>query len=200
MLSEGRLILGLGTGAVWMGWQGFPDAITDNKARAGMLDETIDILTLLYQGKQFDYDGEHYHLNLTQVEEMYYPPKPVQQPRIPIWVPGIWPRMKSMRRVIKCDGLFTEKLNPDGTPGEITPEDVRQIKAYVDENRELTTPFDIVVGGDLRKLEPAQQREELAKWQEAGATWFVEGLWEEPGESVPSRLKDGLAGMGEVSP
>lgn len=59
-LSDGRLILGLGTGAVWMGWQGFPDEVTDNKARVEMLDETIDILTLLYQRKQFDYDGKHY--------------------------------------------------------------------------------------------------------------------------------------------
>lgn len=48
-LSDGRLILGLGTGAVWMGWQSFPDEVTDSKARAEMLDETIDILTLLYQ-------------------------------------------------------------------------------------------------------------------------------------------------------
>ena len=53
-LSDGRLILGLGTGAVWMGWQSFPDEVTDAKARAEMLDETIDILTLLYQRKQFD--------------------------------------------------------------------------------------------------------------------------------------------------
>lgn len=27
-LSDGRLILGLGTGATWMGWQGFPDEVT----------------------------------------------------------------------------------------------------------------------------------------------------------------------------
>lgn len=196
LLSDGRLILGLGTGAVWMGWQGFPDEITDNKARAGMLDETIDILTLLYQRKQFDYDGEHYHLKLTLVDEIYYPPKPVQQPGVPIWVPGIWPRMKSMQRVLKCDGIFTEKLNPDGTPGEITPEDVRQIKTYVSENRVLTTPFDIVVGGNLRDLATDQQVEELSKWQEAGATWFVEGLWEEPGDAVLGRLQEGLAGIG----
>ncbi|TLN14334.1 LLM class flavin-dependent oxidoreductase, partial [bacterium] len=44
-LSGGRLTLALATGAVWMGWQGFPDEVTDTKQRAEMLDETIDILT-----------------------------------------------------------------------------------------------------------------------------------------------------------
>ena len=72
-LSDGRLILGLGTGAVWMGWQCFPDEVTDTKARAEMLDEGIDILTLLFQGKQFDYDGRHYHVRLTQMEERHFP-------------------------------------------------------------------------------------------------------------------------------
>jgi alkanesulfonate monooxygenase SsuD/methylene tetrahydromethanopterin reductase-like flavin-dependent oxidoreductase (luciferase family) len=89
-LSDGRLILGLGAGAVWMGWQGFPDEVTDTRARAEMLDESIDILTLLYQRKPFDYPGKHYHLKLTLVDEQHYPPKPVQQPRIPLWVTGCW--------------------------------------------------------------------------------------------------------------
>ena len=48
-LSGGRLTLGLGTGAVWMGWQGFPDEPTDTRIRAEMLDESIDILTNLWQ-------------------------------------------------------------------------------------------------------------------------------------------------------
>ncbi len=82
-LSQGRLILGLGAGATWMGWHAFPDEVSDARARAEMLDETIDILTLLYQRQQFDYDGKHYHLKLTQMDVMHYPPKPIQQPRVP---------------------------------------------------------------------------------------------------------------------
>src|SRR5512134_1692117 len=152
-LSDGRLILGLGAGAVWMGWQGFPDEVTDTRARAEMLDESIDILTLLYQRKQFDYDGKHYHLKLTLVDEMHYPPKPVQQPRIPLWVTGIWPRKKSMRRVLKSDGIIVEKRNSQGAGEEVTPIDICEIKTYVDANRPLTTPFDIVVGGKTAGLD-----------------------------------------------
>ena len=115
-LSNGRIILGLGTGATWMGWQCFPDEVTETKARAGMLEETVDILTLLYQRKQFDYNGKYYHLKLTLMDEMHYPAKPIQQPRIPLWTPAIWGRKHSMQRVLKCDGMLPEKRGLDGKP------------------------------------------------------------------------------------
>jgi hypothetical protein len=190
-LSDGRLILGLGTGAVWMGWQGFPDEVTNAKARAEMLDETIDILTLLYQRKQFDYDGKHYHLKLTLVDEMHYPPKPVQQPRIPLWVVGIWPYKKSMQRALKGDGILVEKRNPDGSIADVTPADVRQIKAYVDENRTVNTPFDIVTSGKISNFDPAQRQDTLQAWREAGLTWWIEGLWEETEEQVSEHIRRG---------
>lgn len=189
-LSDGRLILGLGTGAVWMGWQGFPDEVTNTKARAEMLDECIDILTLLYQRKPFDYMGKHYHLKLTLLDEQYYPPPPVQQPRIPLWVVGTWPRQKSMRRILKGDGVLVEKLDRDGNR-EVTPADVRQIKAYVEANRTLTTPFDIVVNGKTADLDRTQLQEKLVPWQEAGITWWIEGLWDESEEQVAARIRRG---------
>lgn len=191
LLSSGRLILGLGAGAVWMGWQGFPDEVTDTKERAQMLDETIDILTLLYQHKQFDFEGQHYHLKLTLVDEIHYPPKPVQQPRIPIWVPGIWPRKKSMQRILKCDGVLPEKLGPDGKPEEVTPEDVRQIKTFVDANRTLTTPFDIVITGKTMGLNNSQQRDKILAWVEAGATWWIEDLLDHSEDVVIDRIQHG---------
>ena len=190
-LSNGRLILGLGAGAVWMGWQSFPDEVTDKKARAEMLDESIDILTLLYQRKQFDYDGKHYHLKLTQMDVQYYPPKPVQQPRIPLWVTGLWPRKKSMQRVLKCDGVFVEKLGSDGKPQDVTPTDICEMKAYITANRTLTTPFDIVVSGRTSGLSQAQVRDQMLAWQEAGATWWVETFFTESLEQARERISQG---------
>ncbi|MCB9135506.1 MAG: LLM class flavin-dependent oxidoreductase [Anaerolineales bacterium] len=190
-LSDGRLILGLGAGAVWMGWHAFPDEVKETKTRAEMLDETIDILTLLYQRKQFDYNGKHFHLKLTQMDVMHYPPKPIQQPRIPLWVPGIWPRKKSMQRVLKCDGIFAEKHGTDGKSADLTPEDVRQIKAFVEENRTLTTPFDIVVSGKTSEMDRVQQKDVMETWADTGATWWVEGLWGESEEKVMQRIQQG---------
>jgi hypothetical protein len=190
-LSGGRLILGLGTGAVWMGWQGFPDEVTDTRARAEMLDEGIDILTLLYRGKQFAYDGKHYHVRLTLVDEMHYPPPPLQKPRIPLWVVGAWPRMKSMKRVLKCDGLLPLKMNKEGKFEEVLPADIREMKIYVDANRTLPTPFDIVVEGKTGGLDRAQMRDKLYPWIEAGATWWIEDPGGESEDRILARIRQG---------
>ncbi|NUM46654.1 MAG: LLM class flavin-dependent oxidoreductase [Anaerolineales bacterium] len=190
-LSEGRLVLGLGTGAVWMGWQSFPDEVTDPKTRAEMLDETIDILTLLYQRKPFDYEGKHYRLKLSLMDEMHYPPKPVQQPRIPLWAVGFWPRKKSMQRTLKCDGIIPEKLSAEGKAEDVTPEDIRAVKAYVEANRTLTTPFEIVMNGRTTELDPVERQEKLRAWKEAGVTWWIEGLWGDSEENVIEQIRRG---------
>jgi alkanesulfonate monooxygenase SsuD/methylene tetrahydromethanopterin reductase-like flavin-dependent oxidoreductase (luciferase family) len=156
-----------------------------------MLDESIDILTLLYQRKPFDYQGKHYHLKLTLLDEQHYPPKPIQQPRIPLWVPGIWPRKRSMARVLRCDGLLAEKVGPEGQAQEVTPADIREIKAYVDANRTLTTPFDIVASGKTAGLDRAQLQEKLLPWQDAGATWWIEGLWDATEDQAAERIRQG---------
>lgn len=190
-LSDGRLILGLGTGAVWMGWQGFPDEVTDVKTRAEMLDETIDILTQLYQRQQADYVGKHYHLKLTALDKQHFPPKPVQQQRIPLWVVGVWPREKSLQRALKCDGIIVEKMNCSGQGEDVTPADIVALKQHVDAQRTLDTPFDIVVSGTTAGLDDAQCRAMLLPWQEAGATWWIEGMWGDTEEAVAARLRIG---------
>jgi alkanesulfonate monooxygenase SsuD/methylene tetrahydromethanopterin reductase-like flavin-dependent oxidoreductase (luciferase family) len=190
-LSDGRLILGLGAGAIWMGWQGFPNEVTDTRARAEMLDESIDILTLLYQRKQFDYDGRHYHLKLSLVDEIHYPPRSVQQPRIPLWTVGIWPKKKSMQRVLKCDGVIVEKRDAEGRGEEATPTDIREIKTYVEAHRAMTTPFDIVVVGKTTGLTRAELQDKLLAWKESGLTWWIEVVIGDPEGQVVARIRQG---------
>lgn len=190
-LSDGRLILGLGAGAVWMGWQSFPDEVTDTRVRAEKLDESIDILTLLYQRKPFDYAGQHFHLKLTLLDEMHYPPRPVQQPRIPLWVVGIWPSRKSMQRVLKCDGVLLEKRNAAGQEADVTPADVREVQSFVQAQRTLISPFDIVISGKSDHLAPAQRQEVLLEWKAAGATWWIENLIDLSEMEAAARLQSG---------
>jgi len=190
-LSNGRLTLGLGAGAVWMGWQAFPDEVTDVKSRAEMLDETIDILALLYQREQFDYNGKHYHLKLTSLDVMYYPPKPVQQPRIPLWCVGIWNHSRSMQRALKCDGVIVETRNAANQPVDVTPEDVRGIKAFVSTNRDPSKLFDIVLNGNVSDLNHSQLQDKLQPLSEAGATWWIEGLWDATEEAAIERIRRG---------
>ena len=190
-LSNGRLTLGLGSGATWMGWHAFPDEVTDTRARAEILDETIEILTLLYSRTPFDYDGRHFHLKLTQLDEMYYPPRPIQQPRIPLWTPGLWPRHKSMQRALKCDGVLVEKVNANGGSDAVTTEDVRAIAAFVQANRTLETPFDIVVTGHTGELGSGERRDKTAAWKKAGATWWIEACFTDSEEKAAERIQQG---------
>jgi len=190
-LSNGRLILGLGTGATWMGWQSFPDEVTETKARVKMLEETIDILTLLYHRKQFDYDGEYFHLKLTLMDEMHYPSKPIQLPRIPLWAPLVWPRPKSMQRILKCDGLFAEKRSSEGKPEDVTPQDICEMKSFIDANRQTGTPFDIAVCGQTKGMGATQQKDTILPMSKAGVTWWIEGLWNSSREEITERIRQG---------
>lgn len=195
LLSDGRLILGLATGAAWMGWYAFPDEPAGGKERVEMLEETIEILTRLFLRKPFDFDGKHYHLKLTELDEMYYPPKPVQQPRIPLWTPGIWPRQRSMQRALKCDGVIVEMIGPEGQPQDVTPADIADVRAFVGANRAPEAAFDIVVIGKIADLERSQMHDKLQAFQEAGATWWVEGLWDETEEKIIQRMQSGPSGL-----
>lgn len=173
-LSNGRLILAVGLGAIDTGFVQFGEE-TDRKVRAELLDEGLEIVTGLWKGQPFSYEGKHYKVQACD----FMPPKPpIQQPRIPIWVVGAWNRPKSMARVVKYDGLLPNKMNPDGTHGELTPEDVRAMAAYVAERRTLTTPFDIIVEG----VTPGDDKEaavaKVQPWIEAGATWWLDAMWE----------------------
>jgi hypothetical protein len=172
-LSNGRVILSVGLGATDTGFGPFGEE-TDRKIRAELLDEGLDILTGLWRGQPYRYEGQHYH-----VEECTFhpPPPPVQAPRIPIWVVGAWPRMKSMRRVLRYDGLLPNKLNANGAHVKFNPADVRAMKAYVDEHRTETTPFDIIVEGTTPGRSPKQAAAKVKPWAGAGATWWIEALW-----------------------
>jgi alkanesulfonate monooxygenase SsuD/methylene tetrahydromethanopterin reductase-like flavin-dependent oxidoreductase (luciferase family) len=101
-ISKGRFILPVGLGAPDTGFDKVGEE-TDRKIRAQLLDESLEIITRLWSGQHFDYDGQHY-----QLRDMHFSPTPVQSPRIPIWVVGAWPRPKSMQRVIRYDGILTD--------------------------------------------------------------------------------------------
>ncbi len=183
-LSNGRVILSVGLGAVDTGFEAFGE-VTDRKIRAELLDEGLDILTGLWRGQPFHYEGKHYHV---KESDFFPPPPPVQKPRIPIWVVGAWPRQKSMRRVLKYDGLLPNKFNPDGTLAQVTPDDIRAMCAYVAAHRTAPTPFDIVVEGQTVGEDREQASATVHLWAEAGATWWLETSW--AASNDPSRLAE----------
>jgi len=71
-LSGGRLILSVGLGAVDTGFEAFGE-VTDRRTRAELLDEGLDIVTGLWLGQPFTYEGKHYHVT----ESSFLPPLPL---------------------------------------------------------------------------------------------------------------------------
>ena len=65
-LSNGRVILAVGLGAIDTGFAEFGE-VTDRKTRAELLDEGLDILNGLWHGQPFNYDGKHYHIRGNEV-------------------------------------------------------------------------------------------------------------------------------------
>lgn len=100
-LSGGRLIFGFGIGSgAREEWDIFGEE-TNPKIRGKMLDEGLDILTGLWSGEPFAFEGNHY-----KVEETQFIPKPVQSPRIPLWGAGAWPHKAPFRRAAQFDGVY----------------------------------------------------------------------------------------------
>ena len=194
-LSQGRVILPVGLGAAGEehphDWFKAVGEEVDRKKRAQMLDESLDILDGLWSGEQFSYDGDYYHIHNVTFE-----PRPVQRPRVPIWVVGAWPRMKSMRRVLRCDGVIPIKMNDDRSMVEMKPDDIREMRAYIEKNRGMTTPFDIVIEGETPGDDAEKAASIIQPLADVGVTWWLEAVWGTPEtqgglEGMRRRMKEG---------
>jgi alkanesulfonate monooxygenase SsuD/methylene tetrahydromethanopterin reductase-like flavin-dependent oxidoreductase (luciferase family) len=177
-LSNGRLTLSVGLGAVDTGFGEFGEE-TDVVKRAELVDEGLDILFGLWQGQPFEYAGKHYRLHETKFTPA---PAPVQQPRIPVWMVGLWPKMKSMRRVLRCDGLLPSAKDAEGKTVQASPADVREMRDWIASQRQDGGSFEIVVEGKTPGQDRKRAREIVASWSNAGATWWIEALWDVPAD------------------
>ncbi len=165
-LSNGRMILGVGLGdtSIDISFTRFGE-VTDDKQRARMLDEALEVIAGLWTGAPFTFHGEHY-----TVDNVELLPRPMQTPRIPIWVGGAYPHQGPMRRAARWDGACLYKV----TNEDMTPDDIRAIKAFIEERRTATGPFDIAAGGRARDADWEKDRALIRALGDAGVTWYVE--------------------------
>jgi alkanesulfonate monooxygenase SsuD/methylene tetrahydromethanopterin reductase-like flavin-dependent oxidoreductase (luciferase family) len=174
-LSGGRVILVAGLGAIDTGFAEFGE-VTDRKERAELMDEGLEIIDKLWSGTPFSYQGKHYRVKPLKGWGI----RPVQQPRIPIWVVGAWPRAKSMARGYRWDGVLPAQMGPDGKFTTLTHDAVRAIRADADATRPGLPPLDIVIEGLTPVGDHAAGVAIARTWEEAGATWWIESMWDIP--------------------
>ncbi|HET9921951.1 MAG TPA: LLM class F420-dependent oxidoreductase [Ktedonobacteraceae bacterium] len=109
-LSRGRLIMGIGVG--WMEEE-FAALGVPFKERGKRTDEQLQIIERLWSEEHTSFNGQFY-----SIQDVAFYPKPIQQPRIPIWVGG--EGMAAMRRTAKYgDAWFPYYI-------DITPQELRE--------------------------------------------------------------------------
>jgi alkanesulfonate monooxygenase SsuD/methylene tetrahydromethanopterin reductase-like flavin-dependent oxidoreductase (luciferase family) len=165
-LSGGRLTLGVGLGSDEFGSEySITGEEVDDRRRAEMLDESLEILQAAWTGAPVHHRGEHY-----KVDAMRFLPRPVQRPGVPIWAAGFYGNARPLRRAVRYQGFFPVGLEH--------PDQLAEVVAGLDrlrreEGRDAAESFDVVV-----ELDPGT---DPAPYVAAGATW---GLVAFPWDSV----------------
>jgi alkanesulfonate monooxygenase SsuD/methylene tetrahydromethanopterin reductase-like flavin-dependent oxidoreductase (luciferase family) len=175
----GRAILAVGVGALGTGLPNTGE-VTDLRGRAERMDEGIDLIRTLWEGGH-SYRGQHYQYDCDR-DDLTAAAR--SQRRIPIWVVGVWPRPKSMRRALRCDGIIPQY--PDGK--EPVPDDARAVRAWLSENG-AAPGMDMVADGETPADDAGAATAVVSPWAEAGCTWWLETRWELPHDSA-ERMAD----------
>jgi alkanesulfonate monooxygenase SsuD/methylene tetrahydromethanopterin reductase-like flavin-dependent oxidoreductase (luciferase family) len=194
-LSAGRLIFGVGSGGGYFDFEALGEA-SDPKTLAALLDEGLEVLTGLWSGEPYRHEGAGYH-----VKEAQFLPRPLQFPRIPIWMAALWPARAPLRRAASFDGVVPIGRDLPLT-AMLTPEEMREIVRYVARQPGYTTPFQVVHSGLTTGTDAAHDREMVAAYQQVGVTWWVEkilperwGSWTAwPLEAMGARIRRGPPG------
>lgn len=185
-LSDGRLVLPVGLGAVDDGAFSRVNEETDRVLRAQRLDEGLQILEGLWRGTGFTFEGEHY-----RVDDLSLLPRSAQSPRVPVWVVALWPRRKSMVRALRWDGVIPSVEHADGTRTDPGPQDVSEIRSYLVDNGR--PELEIIVEIDTSDRATGDAAALAGDYADAGATWWLEPVWElmykHPGEVEPLRRR-----------
>lgn len=164
-LSGGRLVLGVGLGIdFWNEFSSFGGEPVDDAERADLLDDGIELITRLWQGEPVTYEGRR-----LSVRDAQFLPRPLQEPRIPIWSAALWPAARAgpIRRAARCDGVMPF------TGAAMTPDQAAEVHDAVAEAKGGDESFDLCVWG---------LADRASEYEAAGVTWLVNAA--DPEESL----------------
>lgn len=153
LASAGRVIFGAGLGGRKDEFERFGEP-GDDRVRAAMLDEGLDLVARLLTGEQVDHRGEHY-----TVAGVALAPPPVA--RIPFWIGGNSPR--ALRRAARFDGWLAD--GSDEQRNLLSPDDVASSLARI----EPRPGFEVAFMGYAEQAD-------VGAYADAGATWWIENV------------------------
>ena len=195
-LSGGRLVFGAGLGGGYYDFAALGEA-SDLKTLAGMLDEGLQIVNGLWSGEPFHFEGTYY-----RILEAQFLPRPLQAPRIPIWVAATWPLKSPFRRAVRWDGVFPQGRDLPLT-GMLSLQEVEALLRFLKEQPAYTPSIEIVHGGITTGEDASRDADLAASYARVGVTWWIEkivperwGSWTEwPLEAMSQRIRLGPPGL-----
>ncbi|MFX1369519.1 MAG: TIGR03560 family F420-dependent LLM class oxidoreductase, partial [Promethearchaeota archaeon] len=119
--SNGRIDFGIGAGWKKSEYEAYGYPFPSAKTRVRQLREAIQIINLLWTEDRPSFEGEYY-----SIKETMFLPKPVQKPRVPIWVGNQKLKTPMMEEIV---ARYADGLNYDSE----TPEDFAEKKNRVRE-------------------------------------------------------------------
>jgi hypothetical protein len=105
------------------------------------------------------------------------------QRRIPVWVVGVWPRPKSLRRALRCDGMVPQYQVAGRSENS---QDAQALRDWLTSHG-AGPGFDLIAEGETPPDDPAAAATAVTPWADAGCTWWLETRWEMPHDS-PERM------------
>ena len=126
ILSDGRLVLGLGLGGVHpkdLEVLGIPNM----RERGRISNERLEILYRLFTERSVSHSGNYY-----KFEDFTLTPDPVQKPHVPIWIGARWTG-KIAEAALKRAGTYADVfIFPADTPTTCYPDAKEKIRTYAE--------------------------------------------------------------------
>ena len=158
VLSEGRLILGVGAGWLREEFEALGATFEDRGRR---LDEELEILRRLWTLEDPSFQGRYYRIG-----NLGFAPKPVQKPHPPIWVGGN--TEPGLKRAVR----YGDAWHGAGSTPEQARAAAERLRALCEESGRdpATLAVTVRTGVPLRPGAEGEAAERLARYREAGVS------------------------------
>ena len=174
--SNGRMDLGIGAGWKASEYEAYGYAFPSSKTRILQLREALQIINLLWTEERPSFEGKFYRIN-----ETIFLPKPVQKPRVPIW---IGTKALKAPMIEETAARYADGLDYD----EASPADYAQKKERMktmcekvgrdfDEMRWSVGKMAVVLGDDEDDFENKKQTVLKQEWLQKTLTQPMKQAW-----------------------
>ncbi|OYN96727.1 LLM class F420-dependent oxidoreductase [Enemella evansiae] len=180
-ISGGRIEMGIGGGWYEHEWKAYGYGFPRAGVRLGMLDEGVQIFKQAWETGTATLDGQYYQVDGAIVE-----PRPVQSPRIPLWIAGGGEKV-----TLKIAAKYADYTNFAGTPDDFE----HKSQVLAEHCREVGTDFDAITRSANYNVFIGRDEDEVAE-RRAAYIDRVKGYLSEEQLAGQLRAYDGMPGVG----